>query len=614
MTFTVKETFLGVKKEMSSRLRPIMKKIKPLWSGETRPYKRRLFVAALSLFSFIFTVFIFGPFEMYQGNQIFFPFYVKNLFLGMGAASLVTLIIGASLIALIKGKFFDITVTLIVALSLGCYIQAGFMNQYIGALDGEKILLGRIIKYPNLLVWFLIFAVSIAIYFFSIKYKRENIWKNAVKFIPIILIGMQLAAFVQLAITVPEKSHSSDIGLSMENQFELSSNKNIVIFLLDSFSGDTIDVLEEKYPGTLDHFSDFTFFRNYSASFGNTFPSVATMLTGSDFDPSNTTEHFFKSIWESPRSKALFDGLKEQNYERRLFFTISYVAGRADNIKDYCDNLTEDEGTVAYGVLIKRILKLSAYRYAPYTIKEKLWMDSSEIDDIGKSLQWGKNNDGQNVTFYQKMLAEGLSVKDDKNVFVYYHLKGNHPPSHNDEWANPVAENYTKSGNYAQAKGTLYIVEQYMKKMKDLGIYDNAVIIVAGDNSNGFYNQSSSDFSERDNRRPSTLMMIKRPGETHEETVINQAPVCHLDFNPTLLQLLEIDHEPYGRSVYDFEENETRLRSWCNWRSDKTKKKEGSRFSYIYQYEFDSHVDAAAESIINGDREPVILDFIDAVN
>jgi len=558
----------------------LKKKLCALYSPESRSYKKRLLIASLAVFSVLFTVCIYGPFEMYQSLQSMFPFYLDELLICMGLLSLVLLMLGSPLIALFKGRLFDISVSLVFALSLCLYAQRSFLNIDLGLLDGRQIIWPDYAWHSltNLAVWFVLFTVV-----FTLLYFNRKVWQHTIQFVSILLVIMQLGAFVNLLITIPEKPRDHGYILSMENQFQLSSEKNVVILSLDSFCGDTMEELEALYPGMLDSFADFTLFRNYSSAVCSTFYAVSAMLTGQTFKSTETRKQFFDSSWDSDSAKALYSGLKEQNYERNLFVNFNNVVGSPENIMDHFDNLKYEKRQIAYKSLITKMLRLSAYRCVPMAIKPSFWMASGEMNEIlPPSLDcWKDWVDSTNYAFHSKLLSERLHTTEDKNVFIMYHLVGAHPPFRTDE--NGFRAD---TDHYRASRGSLRVVEEYLAQMKELGIYDDATIIV------------TSDHCDKERIRPSTLLMIKRSGETHEKTAVNQAPVTQIDFHPTLMDLLGIDHKPYGRSVYDVSEDEIRTRIWHLVSPDH------KRYTVLYEYEFDCHVD-----ILNVNKDYDKIDY-----
>jgi len=437
-------------------------------------------------------------------------------------------------------------------------------------------------------VWFFIIVATLALTLFS-----KKAWKIVVVFIPVLLIGMQAAQFIHLLIEIPEKSRDLEFGFSMENQFQLSTESNFIVLSLDAFSGDFMDILIEEYPGVLESFSDFTLFRNYSPTVGETFPALTTMLTGASYDPTITSIEWLNYAWSSVPALTLFDELRTQNYDRRLFVSLPYVARDPGNLKGLVDNLIPIESNVDYITLMRKTLKLSAYRYMPHITKPRFEMMPGEFNaTIIDPNVWQDYIDCQNYWFYTKLINERLHTTSDRNVFTFYHILGASYTEH-DEF---VVIDYDAT-SIQHIRGVLFIVEEFLAQMKELGIYDDATIIITSDHSKYYH-------------YPTALLMIKRPNETNERTIINQAPVSMIDFHPTLLYLMGIDHKPFGRSVYDIAEDERRLRTWSFRMNDPNYPKRGAS-NVLYEYSFYCHVDDVRVLARDGTMPDRIVEFID---
>ena len=109
--------------------------------------------------------------------------------------------------------------------------------------------------------------------------------------------------------------------------------------------------------------------------------------------------------------------------------------------------------------------------------------------------------------FFMQLLEEGLKAEAKKPAFRFYHLKGAHSPYILDRKAAPVDED--GGTEEEQALGALYIVTEYMRQLKDLGLYDRATVIVMADHGYGAHS----------NMEHCPLFMVKLPGESHDFAV-----------------------------------------------------------------------------------------------
>ena len=130
------------------------------------------------------------------------------------------------------------------------------------------------------------------------------------------------------------------------------------------------------------------------------------------------------------------------------------------------------------------------------------------------------------------------------------HISGLHERN-NDTEGNYVEE-YSVSLDETKI-GLAKVVNKYINKLKEAGIYDNATIIIMGDHGKNPSNGID----------PQPIFIIKRPQEKHENMEINSAPISFDDFQATILTCVNIDYDKneYGTSIFDWKETDNRQRT-----------------------------------------------------
>ena len=179
------------------------------------------------------------------------------------------------------------------------------------------------------------------------------------------------------------------------------------------------------------------------------------------------------------------------------------------------------------------MIKLSAFRYAPVSLKPSFWMESADFETVVEDDDIVKNDD---VLFYKRLLENGLTVQNEKNNYLYLHLNGSHAPYHMDENGKWVDE----SDVIQQTKGCFNILFAYMDEMKKLGLYKDATIVILGDhgwdtNKIGFF--------------------VKPRGSADMPLTQNNAPISTHNLLPTLLKSEGFEYSAYGVPVFDVEQN-----------------------------------------------------------
>lgn len=252
--------------------------------------------------------------------------------------------------------------------------------------------------------------------------------------------------------------------------------------------------------------------------------------------------------WNSERANAFFEYLHEDGYTCQLFsynHGIGAVFGNSDNLIGKFENFEESERVVDSAALCRLLLKYSSYRYAPYILKPELEVLESEFDGTVSYLFQDPIH--ANETFYETLLSEGLSIQEDAvNSFTVQYLQGIHHPRTTGALGT-YQENATMDES---AQGLMVILNEYFEQMKNLGVYDDATIIILADH--GPWSDILDD--------PQPIFFIKRAGETHDEMSENSAPIALEDFQATVMSCIGVEDEMFGSSIFDWEEGDERSR------------------------------------------------------
>jgi hypothetical protein len=127
---------------------------------------------------------------------------------------------------------------------------------------------------------------------------------------------------------------------------------------------------------------------------------------------------------------------------------------------------------------------------------------------------------------------------NDKNYFIVEHLLGAH-------WQ-------TGEEMPARIYSCLELLRKYISQLKELGVYDDAVIIITADHGKHYSPDNIP------------IWYIKRAGEHHNSMQTSSAPIHHSDYLATVIDTAGLKNDSdaglFGRSIYDIAENEQRER------------------------------------------------------
>lgn len=509
-------------------------------------YRRRWKYAVLPCTLLCFMYGLWGAMEVFTGNASNFRF---TYFEALAPLLAVTVCVSAalsSLVSLLPRRHFNRALAFILGLSLCSYIQNLFLNLDLGLLDGEKVDWAQYTAHGwrNLAVWIALLAACT----FGIPMIHGRS-RKIIRAASAILLAVQVLSFgvvsVQHLTSDAHSARDTTYVLTGDQQYDVSTEGNVIVFLLDYFSNDYVDAALAKYPDMLEPLRDFTYYDNCDPTYIGTFPSVVHMLTGNAFDNTVPIDTWFQHSWGSDTAQEFYQALADQGYKFNFFdssndyFGIQFAEPYVSNLR----KLTRSDYTVRYDRLTASMLGLAAYRYFPHVLKQYVEPEAFDfyraVPLDGGEVVTCKNRNA----FYNYLFQQGLHpIENDGKYFIIEFLKGTHPPYHLDAEAR-YDENATLEET---AAGYMKIFATYLEKLKELGLYDDATIIL------------TSDHGDKENSMQ-VMYFIKEAGVHRDEMAVSSAPISHNDLLGTILK--NIGAETEMSSIYDFADGDTRERT-----------------------------------------------------
>lgn len=508
-----------------------------------KKYLNKVLISACVLLLPVISYLILGPLEVFFGNAKDFAFSYSD-FLGVFLmAAAIVLVAGGLLLAVLPQKINGLFLSVILGVGVASYIQNMFMNIKLSENDGSPMDWSTLGNFPivNLLIWILVLAAILVLY---LKIKDKALLLCGISgFLSLI----QLVAVVSLFLmSSPPAVEANELHMHGDKQFNLSAEDNIVVFVLDTFGNTKIENLLLEDPDALEGLEDFTYYSNMDCGYYTTFPSVTHYLTGIDFDFEANSVEWMRSAWNSERADLFYDKLHDMGYTCNLYSDGSFeVTGEMQNLYGKFDNVQAAKTKVDQKKLIRLLGKISTYCYVPYVIKPYFEVLTQEFGGV-VSLVDAVNPIYDNPKFYDQLISQKLSVDDTMDkTFVIQHLFGLHAPYTTGRNAEFVEESTVEE----TTQGLIYLVNEYLDQMKQLGVYDDATIIIMADHGGWWAND------------PQPIFMIKQPRETNDVMPVNAAPVSLSDFQSTILTIIGSNDEVFGTSIFDWNEKDTRERT-----------------------------------------------------
>lgn len=485
--------------------------------------------------SFVFIVLVYLPCDTYINNFSDFNFPISAFIFSFIGQALLYLIPAAYLGLVLKEKPLSFLTTLFCGLTLCVYVQYMFMNRNLGLMMGESVSWSDYTVYGAVTfgVWILLLVLV-----FAMRILLKKFWKKISVVIPAFIGAMQILSLAMLFMFTENDIYGyRNNVLDGREQYTVSQDKNIVTFVFDAVDNNYFDSLLSSSPEVFQGFEDFTLYTNTCSVHDYTLASMTQMLTGTVSCPMYDTGSWLEEAWGSDMTKNFYGRLHEAGYTMNAYMNsevpVELLEGKFDN----CSSDLEPSFTDGDGI-INSLLTLNRYRYMPFLFKR--FFDTTGVDF--KSFV----SYSDEFNYYNDDYFNGLKLKksgSDKKYFIIEHLNGAHFPCDD-----PVEE----------TKKCLNIAKEYMRQMKELGVYENSTIVITSD-----HGRHTSNFN---NGAATPVFMIKKAGDNKDGMKITNAPVYHTDFLSTYLVSAGIysdeDKDIYGPSVFDLKEDQIRERIW----------------------------------------------------
>ena len=487
-----------------------------------------------TVFLFSFTPFLFMPLGTMLSNASDYIMSIGQFVLPNIITALLLGIILQAYVSGLEGRKKSIAMLILNIISVCIYVQYMFMNGALGELNGFLFVPGEHIALIiiNALIWLALIA------FFVVLFVKKKISDKLQFYIPLFLFAVQLVAVISQLFTVsPDNYRMRQEYYDNSEMYTVAPGHNTIVFVFDAVDNDYIKKIYDENPGYFEDFKDYIMYTDTCSVYDCTPFSFPQMFTGCGFAGEEIADY-----------NEAYTRLHDNDYIID-FYSYEWDTTMPD-ITKYIDNCYYGESAsskyaVSYTSILVDSLRLSAYQLLPYFAKPAVNMDGISFKSQISFL------DAENEAIYDNnefLDNISLTVSDaSENRLIMIHLKGAHFDTI--EFDEYDEETYT----------CLEIAKKYMNCLKELGLYDDATIILTADHGR-------HEVIEGDLMSATPMLMIKRPGYMGENMLVLGAPVYHTDFIKTILVdaglYEESDGDRFGYSFYDFGENDERERVW----------------------------------------------------
>ena len=364
--------------------------------------------------------------------------------------------------------------------------------------------------------------------------------------------------------------------------FELSSTRNLIYIVLDSFPSHTFAEILDADRSAFDRdWRGFTFFANHLGTRHTTRHSIPAMLTGIPFGFETFSEYL-------ARHPSVFHVLGQQGWRLRLLLSTHHGGIHVNPAFPGVDGVTRYDIPNPYGsygdyvdFTAAQLLDLSLLRHVPHPFKPGVYRDQEWLFQEWLATRRGPEETAERPfgdAVFLHEFANRIARGDVAPVYSFMHLLTPHPPIVTDSDCRYAPKRTETPGDFVnQARCALSAIRALLRRLQDLGLYDRSAIIVTSDHGvNIRLNPLDVDHPFRSKwsptdvtlatvqRRAAPLLLVK-PFAAEDPLQVSHAPTSALDLPATLLDLAEVpDTLGNGASVLRMDPATSRQRIYAH--------------------------------------------------
>lgn len=488
-----------------------------------------------------FMIMVFAPIEIYYSNQDQFWFEIKQLIpvvICLFMIFLVVSLVVLGVLFLINQKAYNVGIILYLIAFLSTYIQGNFLVKNLPGLDGTqpvwKDYISEDIK--TIIVWGVVSTIVIA---FAVKFKSQKL-RSAISIVSVCIFLMIAVTLVTVVLTTKVTDKDYEMVVTDKDEFEMSSDTNFIILLLDAMEGGTYDEVAQNHPEYAEIMRDFTYYDNTVCGYTFTKQSIPFILSGIWYE---NERPFVDYATDAYTNSPFLTKLSQKGYKMSLYEPELYTSDK--ELYKFSNIIKNKTDISSYITFMKREIQITGYKYAPFILKRFCMVGAQDFEDFRTNPDDCETFSYDNEVFYNAVKNSEMTKTDDK-TFKFIHIWGAHVPFVFDKDMNRIED-----GTYAQnVEACMTMTDAYLKKLKENGVYDNSVIIVMADHGYGL------SYGPRNRQHP--VLFIKGKNESHDYTV-SEAPISYDDLQEAYSRLID---GATGEDVFDYKEGDERQRRY----------------------------------------------------
>lgn len=425
-----------------------------------------------------FIAFLVAPLAFYFGNSTEYVATLGDSFLLLLAVTFVA--VGLLYLLLLVIKSHDLIYRLVcgalVGLAVGAWVQSQLFSWDFGPLDGRG---GDWSKWSThadveLFVWSFIVLGAM---FLSIR---------RIKALAVVAQGIILLGCLTLVSSWFSGGYQAKDLTNGEQStaFTFHKTNNKIVIVLDTFQSDLFAEIAQRWPEEVKFLNGFTFYPNTVGGFPTTVASIPLIVTGQQYQNNQPIKE-----WTTARNLEgnIADYQGKQGYGVSLVTILpSSLDGIANPI--FPVSVAGQDGIKASAGQSLLVLDGGLFRVLPTKWKPEFYSDGNWfLSGLNYGPKMPPGIHGQDLRFLETFEKRAVVDSTNSGEFKFYHYAGAHWPLQIDEnfdYKKGMPEN--RESYVLQSRGALALLRRKLEKLKSLGVYDSAEILVVGDHGSHY--------------------------------------------------------------------------------------------------------------------------------
>lgn len=470
-----------------------------------------------------FMFFMFSPLETYLTNKDEFWYDIYVLAPIMACVFFIftaACVVGFFVLYKWNEKLYRIALLFLFITFICSYVQGNYLVKYLPVIDGSTIDWSKYARgrAESIILWIVVIAVVIML----AKKLQEKQMDMIVQVVSICMVLMFTVTLGTLCMTNQGLESKTNVCVTTDREFEMSTDQNFIILLLDATDGQAFSDVVVGNPAYESVFDDFTYYDNTTSVYPHTTYNVPFLMSGMWFENKVDTDAYFHDVQvNSP----VFRRLEEDGFSIALYEPDIQID---ENTKDRFENVGLFTKKVSsYTTFARWQVLLTGMKYAPFDLKRFSFVNPNAFKQLRVVEGGSKMFDNDNFDFYHQLLEEGITYRDDKS-FKFIHLWGAHPPFEQDKDMNYLPE----GGTYTQSlEGCITLTDAYLNALREGGVYDNSIIMIVADHG-------ASEYFDTEYYQQHPILLIKGLDE-HHAFQVNDKAISFADLPDAYTKLLD---------------------------------------------------------------------------